>query len=391
LYLCINLALYVLTVMKKILLLAAATLPLSLFAQQAFQIQGSAGTLKAGTKVYLTYAVDRKPVTDSSTVSNGAFSFAGNIVEPVKASIYLKPASKEAKRDVLSLYVEPAQFAVAVTDSLKYAKITGSKVNTDDAELKEASKAVQAELTKISAEYAGFTAAQKQDEKFLDAFYERYGQTSEKLFPIQLAFAKKHPESYLSIGALVPLAANEKYVDEAEKSFLALSPKVRSTKAGTSAAGVFVAAQKTKLGLPAIAFTQNDVSGKPVSLADFKGKYVLIDFWASWCGPCRKENPNVVAAYHQFKDKGFTVLGVSLDKPDAHEAWVKAIADDQLAWTQVSDLKFWDNEVAKAYGVRSIPANFLIDPTGKIVAKGLRGEKLSAKLAELLGTNAKTK
>lgn len=129
-------------------------------------------------------------------------------------------------------------------------------------------------------------------------------------------------------------------------------------------------------------FTLLDTAGKAVSLSSFKGKYVLIDFWASWCQPCRMENPNVVAAYNQFKDKNFTILGVSLD--DNKQAWLKAIHDDGLMWNQVSDLKGWDNEAAMMYGITGIPYNFLIDPDGNIVAENIRGQKLFTTLNSVL-------
>ncbi|HEV7329887.1 MAG TPA: TlpA disulfide reductase family protein [Flavisolibacter sp.] len=145
------------------------------------------------------------------------------------------------------------------------------------------------------------------------------------------------------------------------------------------------ALQNVKKSLPsskAADFTQPDVNGQPVSLSQFKGKYVLVDFWASWCQPCRQENPNIVKNYNQFKDKNFTILGVSLDQNK--DAWLKAIQQDGLAWTHVSDLKFWNNEAATLYGVQSIPYNVLVDPEGNIVAENLHGEELGQTLRKVL-------
>lgn len=138
------------------------------------------------------------------------------------------------------------------------------------------------------------------------------------------------------------------------------------------------------VGREAPEITLPDVNGKEVKLSSFRGKYVLVDFWASWCGPCRHENPNVVKAYNQFKNKNFTILGVSLDKPGEKDKWLKAIKDDKLDWTQVSDLKYWNSDVVLMYNIEGIPYNVLVDPNGKVIAESLRGEALEAKLQEVL-------
>src|SRR5882757_7282729 len=170
---------------------------------------------------------------------------------------------------------------------------------------------------------------------------------------------------------------------ELDSLYNTLSPALKGTETAANFQKALEPLKHTAPGTMAPDFTQNDANGVPVKLSSFRGKYVLVDFWASWCGPCREENPNVVRVYNKYKDKNFTILGVSLDKAEGRANWLAAIKSDGLNWTQVSDLKFWSNQVAALYYVSSIPANFLIDPSGKIIAKDLRGDDLDDKLKEV--------
>ena len=197
-------------------------------------------------------------------------------------------------------------------------------------------------------------------------------------------FIQQNPQSLVSLDALRAFGGPSPSYSEVMPLYGTLSPAIQNSNNGKDYKASIEKLKATAVGSVAPDFTQNDPAGKPISLSSFKGKYVLLDFWASWCGPCRQENPNVVKAYNEYKNKNFTILSVSLDRPNGKNAWLQAIKDDGLAWNHVSDLQFWNNEAAKLYNVQSIPGNFLIDPTGKIVAKDLRGEELEQKLAQVL-------
>ncbi len=200
----------------------------------------------------------------------------------------------------------------------------------------------------------------------------------------EVVFIQKHPDYFMSLVALNdvigPLPVD---VPSLKKLYGKLDKSVQQTATGIKTKTALDKFDAVSIGRMAPAFSSTDTAGKTISLSDYRGKYVLLDFWASWCGPCREENPTVVKAWKKFKDKNFDVLSVSLDQPGKHDAWVKAIHDDHLDWQHVSDLKYWNNEVAQLYAVRSIPQNFLIDPQGKIIAANLRGEALNKKLAAL--------
>ncbi|MRG44067.1 redoxin domain-containing protein [Chitinophaga sp. SYP-B3965] len=200
----------------------------------------------------------------------------------------------------------------------------------------------------------------------------------------KINWVKDHPSSPISAYLITNLGRDIKPAEK-EALYNSLDGSARNNGPAKELAKEFRAAKAAVIGKAAPLFTQNDTIGKAVNLADFKGKYVLVDFWASWCVPCRAENPNVVKAFKQYQSRNFTVLGVAFEQPDDKDKWMKAIHDDKLTWTHVSDLSFWDNAAGQLYGIRSIPTNVLIGPDGIIVDKNLRGEKLFMKLKELLG------
>lgn len=342
-------------------------------------------------KVYLNYLVNDQRITDSVLVKQGVFGFSGNLTGPLQAGLRVKyksdPASKttlpfNSKRDYVLLFLEPGIISVKSLDSFSNITVTGSKSDIEYRKLEL--KAVPFN-TLLDGLYNSYTAARKRNdtasmqelEKQID---DANAEANEKIYA---DYVKKNPESPLALYALKNWAGYDIDPTKISPVFDGLPIVVRNSEEGKAFSEKIVIAKKTAIGEKAIDFTQNDTVGKPVSLSAYKGKYVLVDFWASWCGPCRMENPAIVKAFEKYHDKGFQILAVSLDRPGGKDKWLKAIHDDGLRWTHVSDLGFWDNAVAKQYGIQAIPQNLLLNPEGKIIAKNLNGADLQKKLATI--------
>jgi len=378
--------------MKKILIYLALLLPLAAFAQQpqAFVVNGKFGNLNAPAKAYLAYQVGANKVVDSAIITNGTFQFKGDVLNPTSASLLLDHKGKgldkvDSTADVLNFYVEKGDINLTSPDSAYKAQITGSKINDDSKALMAKLKPIIERAKTLNVVKNSASEAQLNSAEFQNSIQEKYKQLQLEQKQTIKIFILANPNSYLSLLALYSVGGPSPNPAELDSLFNSLSPEIRNTEAARVFKSSLDAVRNTSVGVMAPDFTQNDVNGVPVKLSQFRGKYVLLDFWASWCGPCRQENPNVVRAYNKFKDKNFTILSVSLDKSEGRSNWISAIKNDGLTWTQVSDLKFWSNQAAQLYSISSIPANFLIDPTGKIIAKDLRGGDLENKLEEVLG------
>ncbi len=308
-------------------------------------------------------AVDTADFVDGVAVLEGAVETPG--------AYYLSVMGQRAKS---LIFVENKNMSVTgKVDSINFATVTGSATHDEYAALSEEIRGISDEYMALYQESRAAGAAG--DTAKAAALMERVEALYESTNTIQEDFVKEHPASYVT-PVILSSIQHGKQPEQLDSMINALDPKIQEVQIIVDMKAQVEKMKRVAVGQIAPDFTQNDKDGNPVKFSDIysKNELTLLDFWASWCGPCRRENPNVVAVFNEFNDKGFTVFGVSLDQDK--EAWLKGVEDDGLTWTHVSDLEYWNNAAAKLYAVRSIPQSLLVDKTGKIVAKNKRGDEL---------------
>jgi len=347
-----------------------------------------------GYKAFLQYvkAGENQPSIDSAAYVNGQFEIKGKTQNPQKAFLYVEKGNNGFKpsyiQKPISVYLEKGNIVVTTTNAIliynkevvKEATFSGTPLNDDYQGYWNILNVFKPRLDSLRDLFR--KAYQDKNSAELDKINPAFKQMEAETQKAEEDYFYKHLNSLVSLDWLKQSFNIAQNKSKVVAMFSKMSPAVKKSVDGKAYSDLLTATSSVEIGGIAPDFSAKNIKGEHVTLSSYRGKYVLLDFWASWCAPCRKENPNVLKAYNNFKGKNFTVVSFSMD--ESKKSWENAVEKDALPWSQISDLLAWQGPVSHLYGINGIPANFLIDPQGKIIAKDLRGDALDAELSKIL-------
>jgi len=350
----------------------------------SFSISGNAAGIDNDVMI-LEYQAGQNFIKDSAKIETGHFYFKGSLQSPTPARVYIKGSKHQYADQNINFYLENSPIIIWVDkDSMNFSKVSGSSSNNDKDSI-EALMVPYYESLRALHKVQDFASKQHLPSvlKSLDKIYDELPDAQRKLI---VDYAFSHPDSYaITQGLSINFTNNQTELPLLKKIYDNFSAEVKKSPGGNDIAALIKRIERVQLGNKAPDFILPNQNGKQIEFSSFKRKYVLLDFWASWCVPCRAESPFLVKAFHDYKNKNFTIISVSMDEAKDKQKWLDAIKKDNMQWTQLSSLKgYEENGVRQLYSVQGIPDNFLIDPSGKIIARGLRGEELEKKLAVVI-------
>ncbi|WP_025146532.1 TlpA disulfide reductase family protein [Pedobacter jeongneungensis] len=367
--------------MKKIIIILFSIIPFLAFSQQKYVLKGEVKPIDGPAEACVYYNIDGKEHRDSAKIEQGKFVVSGSVPYSIKATLFVRPAEfsysrKPNRLDQIDIYLENGTVKVSSKGLLKDAAVSGTQLNLDHQELVRLLEPFQIQEAALQSARKWSEMVKTEAPKVEAAYKELSG----RQIPAQEQFITTHPNSLVALELLAKTVDPAYNLPKAKSYFFRFPAALRESVAGRKYSRLF----DIVIGIQAPDFAIPSEDGKMISLNSYRGGYVLVDFWASWCLPCRMENPNLRKVYAKYKDQNFKVLGISLDEGEkGRSSWAKAIRTDSLTWDQGSELKGYKGVISALYKVDAIPVNFLIDPSGKIIARNLRGPALGEMMEKL--------
>jgi len=352
--------------------------------KDSFVIEGYLNNQDSSSKIVFIRKIGEAIKVDSINIQNGKFHFEGKADYPFPAQLILSQGNENIPSDQLTVYIEPGIMKIEGEDKISNAKVSGSRTNDLNVEFQNKLTGIRQKGESIQRTFVDASLEQKNSKVFIDSLDREYANVIQEYNNIALSFIAEHPDEILS--AYMVRSELRMHPDNraAHNAFLGLSESVRNTPVGKDIGEIIDKSSRVEIGKDAPDFSIEDMHGNIISLSDFRGKYVLLNFWSPDCGNCKEEIPILKENYNKYKDKGFVIIGIAVEDEPNKQKWLNTIKEYNLDWINTSDLKMWQSPILELYNIKAVPHNLIISPSGKIVAKELHGDNLKQTLERIL-------